>query len=378
MTRANPDQERRNFERQDFLVACGWQNAQVSPLVDDASARKYFRLERKHDTALLMDFPPSAIHVDPHGIYENPERPASIEPVLQTTPLFARAGWRVPAVYEADAKRGLALIEDLGDLTFTRALLGSAMFDGLDQDHLYLRAVDQLITLHRFCDNGGMQDCGLIGYTPQNLERMVASFKVDYLPLIIPDVDKRTAAIAGFDRLLADVLPLCWQVGDVIIHRDYHVDNLMLVENGDGGDDCAILDFQDAAIAPRPYDLASLLRDVRHNISPDLEARMKAYYLAAFPDLNHSDFETAYIASSMVRNFRILGRFGWLAIKAGKRRYFDFIPRCWDMILRGAADDLPALQSWVDTHIPPDARTAPDLQASGHSQTPMPTNEASS
>jgi len=200
-----------------------------------------------------------------------------------------------------------------------------------------------------------------VRYGPENLRRMLASFKGDYLPLIIPDAAKREAASTAFDQLLETVLPLCWQVGEVIIHRDYHVDNLMLVENGEGGDDCGIIDFQDAAIAPRPYDLASLLRDVRHDIGPDLEARMKEFYLAAFPDIDRCYFETAYIATSMVRNFRILGRFGWLAIKAGKTRYFDFIPRCWDMILRGAADNLPALQDWVDAHIPADARSAPAI-----------------
>lgn len=361
MTRATPDQERRNAERQDFLVSCGWQNAQVLPLVDDASARKYFRLERRHDTALLMDFPPTAIHVDPHGIFDDPERPASVVPVLQTTELFTRAGWRVPGIHALDEKRGLVLIEDFGDLTFTEALQGGGMFDGLGQEALYLRAVEQLITLHRFCDAGGMTECGLVRYAPENFRRMLDSFKTDYLPLIIPDAARRTVAINDFDKLLGDVLPLCWQAGEVIIHRDYHVDNLMLVENGEGGDDCGIIDFQDAAIAPRPYDLASLLRDVRHDIGPDLEARMKQFYLASFPDVDHSVFETAYVATSMVRNFRILGRFGWLAIKAGKTRYFDFIPRCWGLILRGAGDHLPALRDWVDSHIPPDARKAPKI-----------------
>lgn len=361
MTRATPEQDRRNADRQDFLGACGWQAAQVMPLVDDASARKYFRLERKHDTALLMDFPPSAIHVDPHGLHEILERPASIAPILHTTALFERAGWRVPKIHASDVKRGLVLIEDFGDVTFTRALQADGMMDGVGQDGLYLRAVDQLIGLHRVCDNDGMTDSGLVLYGPDNFRRMLASFKTDYLPLIIADPQRRAAAMADFDRLLDDVLPQCWRAGDVIIHRDYHVDNLMLVENGDGGDDCGIIDFQDAAIAPRPYDLVSLLRDVRHDISPDLENRMKQFYLAAFPNIDHSDFETAYLANSMVRNFRILGRFGWLAIKAGKTRYFDFIPRCWDVILRGAADGLPALYDWVETHIPADARKAPNI-----------------
>lgn len=371
---ATPEQDRRNAERQDFLVACGWQNALVMPLADDASARKYFRLERKHDTALLMDFPPDAIHVDPHGIHENPERAASIEPVLHATALFERAGWRVPRIHASDVKHGLVLIEDFGDVTFTRALQAGGMTDDRGPDGLYLRAVEQVMALHRFCDQGGMADCGLVRYGPENYRRMLDSFITDYLPLIIPDADRRQSACQAFEVMLDTVLPLCWQAGEVIIHRDYHVDNLMLVENDDGGETCGIIDFQDAAIAPRPYDLASLLRDVRHDIGPDLEHRMKQYYLAGFPGIDPADFESAYLANAMVRNFRILGRFGWLAIKAGKRRYFDFIPRCWEMILRGAPDGLPALHDWVENHIPQAARKAPDI---GTATSPnLPTNEA--
>jgi len=149
---------------------------------------------------------------------------------LHTTGLFERAGWRVPEIQALDEKRGLVLIEDFGDLTFTRALQAGGVLNGVGQDALYLRAVEQLVTLHRFCDAGGMAECGLVRYAPENLRRMLASFKNDYLPLIIADDAKRTVAITAFDQLLDDVLPLCWQAGEVIIHRDYHVDNLMLVE----------------------------------------------------------------------------------------------------------------------------------------------------
>ena len=341
-----------------FLTTNGWAGVVPVPLVDDASARKYYRLDDGRQTALLMDFPPDAVSVDPHGIHENPERLASVAPVITTTALFLQAGWRVPVIYASDVTQGLVLIEDFGDLTLTHAL----ELTPTSKPALYLRAVDQLVALHRYCDVGMETARGhLVHYQPANFKRMLESFKTDYLPLIVPAPAKRVAAITDFDAMLDRVLPQCWRVGDVIIHRDYHVDNLMLVENDEGEEDCGIIDFQDAAIAPRPYDLVSLLRDVRHDIGPELESSLKDRYCAAFDDLDRSDFEMSYATCNMVRNFRILGRFGWLAIKAGKRRYFDFIPHCWELILRDADQNLPELATWIATHIPAEARLAPKI-----------------
>ena len=45
---------------------------------------------------------------------------------------------------------------------------------------------------------------------------------------------------------------------NVFVHRDFHVSNLMLVNNQIG-----VIDSQDALIGNRAYDLASLIDDVR-------------------------------------------------------------------------------------------------------------------
>ncbi|MEQ5776141.1 phosphotransferase [Thalassospira sp. NFXS8] len=349
-----------------FLRQYGWADALREKLVDDASARKYWRLSRGNETALLMDFAPDAVSIDPHGLNDMPERPASILPVVRTTALFARLGWRVPDIFAHDIQQGLAIIEDFGDLTFTKAL----SMGEIAPASLYIRATDSLVLLHRRVDaemaNADRENtewAELARYQPENLRRQLASFCRDYLPMVLVDATARDKAIQDFNCLLDEVLPQCGLVGDTLIHRDYHVDNLMLVDTDDGGVDCGIIDFQDAALAPRPYDLVSLLRDVRHDVGKDLERNMLDRYLAAFPAIDEAAFHRAYIATGMVRNFRILGRFGWLARETGKTRYLEFIPRCWELILRGAPENLPALEAWVDMYIPPDARMIPAINA---------------
>ncbi len=47
----------------EFLVGAGWGGADVSPLPGDASFRRYFRIRRGDQRAMLMDAPPP--HEDP-------------------------------------------------------------------------------------------------------------------------------------------------------------------------------------------------------------------------------------------------------------------------------------------------------------------------
>ena len=50
------------------------------------------------------------------------------------------------------------------------------------------------------------------------------------------------------------------QQPQVVIHRDYHSRNIMLISNGDSVK-LGIIDFQDAMYGPFTYDLVSLLKD---------------------------------------------------------------------------------------------------------------------
>ena len=49
---------------------------------------------------------------------------------------------------------------------------------------------------------------------------------------------------------------------NTLVHRDFHISNLMMVKNKIG-----IIDSQDALIGNKAYDLASLIDDVRFETS---------------------------------------------------------------------------------------------------------------
>ena len=82
-----------------FVESAGWGEAEVAPLPGDASFRRYFRLSRGGESAMLMHAPP------PH------EDPA---PFLHVAHWLNDNGMRGPAILAEDAQAGWVLTEDFG------------------------------------------------------------------------------------------------------------------------------------------------------------------------------------------------------------------------------------------------------------------------
>jgi aminoglycoside/choline kinase family phosphotransferase len=145
----------------------------------------------------------------------------------------------------------------------------------------------------------------------------------------------------------------------VTVLRDYHAENVMLLDDGDQG----LIDFQDALIGHPAYDLVSLLQDARRDVSVELEAEMLDHYIrTASPG---DDFLYHYALVGAQRNTKIIGIFTRLWKRDGKERYLDFLPRMWKLLERDLDHPgLAPLKSWFDTYIPHEVRRiAPNMLA---------------
>ena len=67
----------------------------------------------------------------------------------------------------------------------------------------------------------------------------------------------------------------------VLVHRDFHAQNLMWMPERKGLARVGLIDFQDAVAGSRAYDLISLTEDARRDVSPALAELATAHYLAA-------------------------------------------------------------------------------------------------
>jgi aminoglycoside/choline kinase family phosphotransferase len=320
-----------------FAAAHGWPGAAVAPLAADASFRRYFRICLAGRTAVVMDAPPAK---------------EDIRPFVRLARHLVAMGYSAPRVLAADEAVGLALLDDLGDATFTRLLAS-----GADEGALYTLATDLLIDLHRRPAAEAVP-AGLPPYDDRRLVDEAALLPDWFLPAVGTAV-----AAAAREAYLASwraVLPEARRVKATLVLRDFHVDNLMRVEGRKGIGACGLLDFQDAVAGPVTYDLVSLLEDARRDVPEALAAAMIARYRAAFPALDSAAFEASYAILGAQRHAKVIGIFTRLCVRDGKPGYLAHIPRVWRMLERALVHPaLAPVAAWFDRHVPAAARRAP-------------------
>lgn len=304
-----------------FLAAAGWGDAAIEPLAGDASFRRYFRIRDGERTAMLMDAPPPQ---------EDPG------PFLRAAKWLDANGLRAPRILAEDAANGLVLLEDFGQ---------ARMRDYLDQwpddeVEVYRAAVDALVTLH------DVPAGPFAAYDLPEYMREARLFTDWYCPAQGLVVD-----VAGYDAAWRSALApmLTRQDPGATVLRDYHAENIMLLG---ALQHQGLLDFQDALVGHRAYDLVSLLQDARRDVSPELEAMMFDHYVTAAA-VDPQDFLADYALLGAQRNAKIVGIFVRLWKRDGKPRYLDLIPRVWALLERDLAHPaLAPVAAWFDANIP--------------------------
>jgi aminoglycoside/choline kinase family phosphotransferase len=334
--------DRRTHELERWLDSTLRTPFAIEPLAADASFRRYFRVQLgERGTRVAMDAPP--LHED-------------AAPFVHIAELLLELGLSAPRVEAADLANGFILLEDLGSTTYTRALA-----EGADEHALYALATDTLAVLHTRWHPGLGEEIPLYDEVALLDE---ASLLIDWY---WPAVRGEACPAAVRDEFLAvwrEVLGEAARLKPTLVLRDYHVDNLMVIDGRDGVAACGLLDFQDARIGSPAYDLVSLLRDARRDVPAALQREMLARYQAARPQLSPDDFETAYWILGAQRTTKVIGIFTRLDRRDHKPGYLVHMPRLWRLLAEELAH--PALAPvcrWYERHLPQGLRTTPARSA---------------
>lgn len=324
-----------------FLADAGWGEAERLPLTADASTRRYIRLRRGGETAMLMDSP---------GQGEAPACPPDADAVAR-----AALGWNAlsrlaasrvdafvaiarhldalglsaPKVLAADPDRGLALLEDFGDAVWARHLTDRPE----DERPLYADAGSLLAHLQ----DADAPDCLPIVETGAAwpilpLDWLALEVNVDlfaeWMPQLLDAGPLPSPDRASFARARDDL------VGAVDAHpkrltlRDYHAENLIWLPDRPGLRRIGLLDFQDAVRGPRTWDLSMLLHDARRDVSPEAHAATLTAY-AERTGLTERELTRELAEAGLANTLRILGIFARLIARDGKLRYREFLAREW-------------------------------------------------
>jgi hypothetical protein len=150
-------------------------------------------------------------------------------------------------------------------------------------------------------------------------------------------------------------------LGPVTVLRDFHAENIMLVDGYRDFRHFGLLDFQDAVVGHPAYDLASVLEDARRDVTPAVERAMLDRYMGT--TTKGADFEAAYWALAAQRNTRILGVFTRLWKRDNKPHYTGFQPRMWGLLERNLCHRaLGPVRDWFDANVPPEKRSSAWLE----------------
>lgn len=319
---------------QDFIHSHGWEGAESTLLVDQASFRRYHRLSKNGKMIVLLDSP-------------NPNAPQERLPnVVAYSKILNDIGLRAPHVDAVDLQNGFALIEDFGDDVY------SSLFDrGGDKEKYLTDAMDALIHLHRNLDPAVMPQLGdaLAYFKSEN-----PHFTNWYWPArnhheTPPDITAEYLSI--WDKLLAGLPP----IHQTMCMTDYHAPNLMALKDGAGIRSVGIIDFQDSILTSPVYDVMSLLEDDRRDLDDEIGLKLRQRYKDAMRDqINPELFDLYYAVHSAQRHAKNMGNFVRIAVQKQAPVWLDYIPvatKWFDRALH-SHDYLAPMQKWFAKHSP--------------------------
>jgi len=300
------------------LLEAAFGTAQVSieEMLGGASTRRFFRVRAPGGrTAVAMYVPLPSQEVS------KAKETGRRWPFLEVRDLLADNAIRVPSLLGEATANGWLLVEDLGE-TLAQHLDHSPE----DKPALYQRAVRDLANAQR----------ALASLPPHSivLER---AFDVDLLRweidhfrewaleargIVLGETDR--AVFARACEYLARTIA-AWPRG--FVHRDYQSRNLMVLPAGPGAHELAWIDFQDAMLGPRVYDLVALLGDSYQSFDREfVDARLAEFsrYMG-FDAKTEASVAREFDMVTVQRKLKDAGRFVFIERKNNNPSFLKFV-----------------------------------------------------
>ena len=172
-----------------------------------------------------------------------------------------------------------------------------------------------------------------------------------YLPTKIKK--NETKVLNELNKILKKVIRKLMLKKRVLVHRDFHISNIMLNRKK-----IYLIDTQDIIYGNPAYDVASLIDDVRSKIS--LRNREILYKKFIFKEKKNfsSKLRNDFEILSTLRNLKIIGIFTRLSKRDKKYAYVKMIPYAWQMIEERLTQNsnLYELKSFFDRYFPKNLR----------------------
>jgi aminoglycoside/choline kinase family phosphotransferase len=322
-----------------------WSGAPVRRLAGHASMRSYWRVGTPPGSLVVMVMPPDA---KPEEVTKG-GAPAE-NPFLDVQRYLERLGVRVPGVHGAYEADGLIVLEDLGD-----EMLETRLLAGAPRGPLYETAIDQLAFLRASAE---ARPTGSVAFT-RSFDYDLYRWELDHFVEWGLEAWKGTKLTSAekelVDRHFDRIARTLEAEPKGFTHRDYQSRNLMVLPTGTQ----AVIDFQDALLGPRQYDLVALLRDSYVELPAEFVEEMLRRYLdklaaAGGPRLPYAPFRDTFDLLTVQRKLKDAGRFVYIDRVKKNPGFLVSIPASLGYVKEAFArrPDLAPLQTVLARHVP--------------------------
>jgi hypothetical protein len=306
------------------MRALGQPISGLKSLAGGLSPRRFFRATTEHGPPLIvMWLPPDA-----------PERTLAAQrggklPFIEVRELLHRAGVRVPHIHGALPAEGVIVVEDLGETLAERLaarpeqrrLLYRTAVADLARAQLALRELpaDSVVRTRSF-------DRALLSWELDHFRE----WGVEALGQTLSERDRRAFSSAR-DELVSALLEL--EYG--FTHRDYQSRNLMVPSP----DALAWIDFQDALLGPRAYDLVALLCDSYQRLELGFVTECLEAYASErrLTSGERAELEREFDLITVQRKLKDAGRFVFFQRTRGDASYSKYFVPSLELAQRALA-----------------------------------------
>lgn len=303
-----------------FLEHSGWVKGR--PVGQDSSIRRYFRVSKGKEKAILMETVPD------HSPYATPGH--RISDFVKISNWLNEIGLNAPEIYDIDEENGYLLLEDFGDTNFKKIMHGAE------------KSKAAYVLAARVLEHLSTQDCPLElpNYYDSHVHKRHRRVVDWYLPLV-RDQKNKEGLIEEYRAVWEEIEQSLPAQRQGFLHIDFHAENLMWVPDETGLKRCGILDFQGAMIGPAPYDLANLLEDARNDVPENIRARI----LSRFDE----ELLAWYRILGTQFHCRVIGQFIKQAAIDENTSYLPHIGRLQNYLKVGLRSPVLApLKTWFD------------------------------
>ena len=323
-----------------FLKKNGLNDFKLKPIKSDASFRKYFRIYSKKTKEKLI-------------LVKSPKNKENNLGYIKNTNILKKMNLSVPNIINYDQSKGFFLIEDFGTSTYKNSLK-----KGDSEIKLYSLAVETLKYIYKYKKNIYKS---LPKYSNKKLVDEASLFLEWYWPAIYKQKPEKKI-VNEFKTIWHSLLKKNLKTKKILVHRDFHIDNLFFLKKRKKINACGLIDFQDAVVGPSAYDLVSLLEDARRDIKNNITSKMYNAFIKILPKKEKNFFVNEYKTLAINRHLKVIGIFTRLYIRDNKVNYLKHIPRLWKLTENNMnTENLNEISLWISKYFPKKFRVKPKI-----------------